>query len=156
MIKEEVDSKKVLEEFYRNLFSIKLTDEIEARRWVSKIRKKISKESSEVISKEIGVSKMVEVASKMKKGKLPGSDGLGAKVYVKMQFLCGWLKEAWEEAVRDGKMWGLARLVLIRAIHKGGEINLIKNYRLISLCNVDYKIVAKVLANRVEGDQECD
>jgi hypothetical protein len=141
----------VLEGFYSNLFSKKITDINQSNKWVGKIKNKLLKESRDKLRSEISVSEMKEVVGKMKKRKSPGSDRLGAKVYVKMEFLLEWLKVAWEEAVREGKLWESARLALIRTIHKGGEVNLIKNFRPISLCNVDYKIVAKVLASRV-GD----
>ena len=47
-------------------------------------------------------------------------------------------------------MWKTAHMCLIKLIHKKAEKDKITNYRLILLCNADYKIIAKVLAMRIK------
>ena len=61
-----------------------------------------------------------------------------------------WLLMAWNHARGVGKMWKTTRTCLIKLIHKKAEKDKITNYRPISLCNVDYKIIAKVLAMRIK------
>ena len=38
---------------------------------------------------------------------------------------------------------------MLSSLHKKRDVNLLKNYRLISLTNVDYRILGQVLANRL-------
>jgi hypothetical protein len=40
---------------------------------------------------------------------------------------------------------------IIKLIYKGGERDLLKNWRPISLLNVPYKLVAKLIANRLRS-----
>ena len=87
----------------------------------------------------------------MSKGKTPGSDGLPAEFYLTFWDI---LKEDFVEIVNncfvEGIMPESLRSALITLLFKKDDPQLLKNWRPISLLNVDYKILTKVLVNGIK------
>ncbi len=50
-----------------------------------------------------------------------------------------------------GEMTNSMKKAIITLIHKKGDKQLLSNYRPISLTNYDYKVIAFVLAHRLQG-----
>ena len=146
---EEVDAKEVLESFYGFLFAKKSTNDKAKERWLGKIEERVSLKDKQKLGEEIKREEIREAIENIKNGKAPGCDGLGIKIYKKIPFLGKWLLEAWLEAEKSRELWESARMAYVRVIYKKGDPLKIGNFRPISLCNVDYKIIAKVLAERM-------
>ena len=102
------------------------------------------------LDKDISEEEILEAVKDLNNGKAPSSDGLGVEIYKRIPLLSKWLLQAWESARSKGLLWKTARSCVIRLIHKKAEKDKITNYRLISLCNADYKIIAKVLSKRIK------
>uniref|UniRef100_A0A670KE03 Reverse transcriptase domain-containing protein n=1 Tax=Podarcis muralis TaxID=64176 RepID=A0A670KE03_PODMU len=88
----------------------------------------------------------------MKLGKAPGPDGLSAKYYKTLKdWLIHPLADVCNKILRGEKApetWKDAYITLIPKLdHDRSDV---KNYRPISLLNVDYKIFANILANRLK------
>ena len=100
----------------------------------------------------------------MKPDKSPGSDRLPAEFY---NFCLDEIGEALVEILNFCYNRSLLsesmRLAIISLLYKKGNIELLKNWRPISLLNVDYKISSKAFANRLQlilpsilnSDQTC-
>uniref|UniRef100_A0A670JT87 Reverse transcriptase domain-containing protein n=1 Tax=Podarcis muralis TaxID=64176 RepID=A0A670JT87_PODMU len=88
----------------------------------------------------------------MQLGKSPGPDGLTSKYYKTLKdYLIQPLKEVCNEIMegkKAPKSWKEAFITLIPKLES--EKTQLKNYRPISLLNVDYKIFADILANRLK------
>ena len=88
---------------------------------------------------------------RMKNNKSPGQDGLTVELYkvfwddLKDLYYASLLK-----SIQIGILPFSQRNAIISLIHKKGEKDNLKNYRPISLTNVDYKIFAHVLASRLQ------
>ncbi|KAJ1151257.1 hypothetical protein NDU88_004041 [Pleurodeles waltl] len=104
-------------------------------------------------------------ATTSKRGKTHGSDGLPVELYVELWDLIGPdLLDLYGEVVGKGSMPQSLREGMIPLLYKQkGEKEDLKNWRPISLLNVDYKLLAKAMANRlkkviekiVHPDQTC-
>ena len=91
------------------------------------------------------------VQKSMKLNKSPGLDGLPAEFYQTFWPTIGpFLVEVYQEAFSHGKLSNSQCKAVITLIPKTGDKFLLKNYRPISLTNCDYKILAFVLAKRLE------
>ncbi|KAJ1167443.1 hypothetical protein NDU88_007834 [Pleurodeles waltl] len=88
-------------------------------------------------------------ATASKRGKTPGSDGLPVELYVELWDLIGPdLLDLYEEVVGKGSMPQSLREGMITLLYKQkGEKEDLKNVRPISLVSVDYKLLAKAMAN---------
>ena len=88
---------------------------------------------------------------KMKKNKSPGQDGICVEFY-KMYW--NEVKEDLFEVVAKGlddrRLAHLQYLAIIKLLYKKGDRHNMKNWRPISLLNVDYKILSKTLAERIK------
>lgn len=86
----------------------------------------------------------------MECNKTPGSDGLPAEFYkVFWNDISDLFLNSINYAYRIGQLSVTQRRGIIKLIpKKDAELNLIKNWRPISLLNCDYKIAAKAIANR--------
>lgn len=83
--------------------------------------------------------------------KKPGADGIPAIFYKKFWALVGEKVKSEVLAVLNGvampQGWNKTVIVLIPKTNSLGKL---KDLRLISLCNVVYKLISKVLANRLK------
>ena len=61
------------------------------------------------------------------------------------------LKELYNEISEKGRMPEIMLQAVLTCIYKKGKMEDITNWRPISLLNYDYKIIAKILANRLQG-----
>uniref|UniRef100_A0A3B1K6F9 Reverse transcriptase domain-containing protein n=1 Tax=Astyanax mexicanus TaxID=7994 RepID=A0A3B1K6F9_ASTMX len=83
--------------------------------------------------------------------KSPGSDGLPAELYKKCKYqLVKILKHAYDEGIKKGKMHESFYKGILTLIHKKGSEENINNYRHLTLMNMDYKVYAKIIANKIE------
>jgi hypothetical protein len=88
----------------------------------------------------------------MATGKSPGLDGLPAEFYQRFWSLLGIdFVDVINFAYNHGQLSPSQRSGLITLIHKHGDRLDMKNWRPITLLCVDYKIVAKAIANRLLG-----
>jgi hypothetical protein len=88
----------------------------------------------------------------MKAGKAPGNDGLTVAIYRALwKYLKGPLLDALTEGIDEGCLCPSQRQAIIRLIRKKDkDPSILKNWRPISLMNVDAKLFSASLANRLK------
>ena len=89
--------------------------------------------------------------NKMKHNKSPGLDGITVEFYQTFWPLLGnFVIEVYNESYQHGSLPESQRVAVMSLIFKGGDEENIENYRPISLTNVDYRILAFTLAQRMQ------
>lgn len=84
-----------------------------------------------------------------KNNKSPGNDGITAEFYQKCWALLGpMMVDSFNVSYTNGELTNSQRQAVITLLDKGKDRSLLKNWRPISLLNVDYKITSKALTNR--------
>ena len=156
--KGEVSSDKdsilrVIRSFYENLYS-KNQSIVDGnhRELFFTNTPRLDEESRELCEGKINREECYEALKEMKMNKSPGNDGFTVEFYVTFwPHIRGILVEALNEAYDKGFLAPSQRQGVITLIEKEGKDPLsIKNYRPITLLNVDYKILSKVLAKRMK------
>ena len=88
----------------------------------------------------------------MKGNRSPGIDGLSVEFYTKFWDMLGpMLTNTFNESYDTGLLSESQRKAVLTLIFKKGAVDDINNYRPISVTNIDYKILAMVLANRMQN-----
>jgi hypothetical protein len=117
---------------------------------ISKFDPVFSKEMNRSLSKEVSKSKVHDALFSMQKGKSPGPDGLTTEFYINFyELIKEDLLKMVRESQRSEKMLGSFNSTFIALIPKKQDGKSFGDYRSISCCNVIYKIVAKVMARRL-------
>jgi hypothetical protein len=148
------DQSEILKEqvrFYKALYSNEPTDPIAQQTLLDPVEKSLNQEEKESCEGDI-TFKEAEIAVKgFKTDKSPGSDGLTSEFYKGFWNIVGhdFIAIA-NHAFTAGKLSITQRRGIISLIFKKGDKLNLKNWRPISLLNVDYKIITKVLANRLK------
>ena len=115
--------------------------------------KKITTDESIFIDRDISIQEIKLALDGLNKKSSPGYDGLS------MEFYCLFfndikelLFEYYQYCFLKGGLDEQTQLGLISLIHKGKSLSRdeVKNWRPITLSNIDYKIIAKLLANRIK------
>ena len=114
--------------------------------------KKLTCDESEDLEKDLTINEIKKIIFSMKQYKSPGLDGIINEFY---QIYWDTIKEDLFEVllemfdnieICDSQSRGMLTL-----LHKGGgDIDNIRNWRPIALLNSDYKIISKLLANRMK------
>ena len=112
----------------------------------------ISQESYEILEDDISEDEIIRAIKAMKNDKCPGTDGFPIEFY---KIFWKELSPIYQELIRDiidsGEFHISARRSLTTLIEKTSKDPLLlKNWRPLSLINVDNKILGKVLANRLQ------
>uniref|UniRef100_A0A670KGT6 Reverse transcriptase domain-containing protein n=1 Tax=Podarcis muralis TaxID=64176 RepID=A0A670KGT6_PODMU len=153
---ERTDPKEIRREFYnyyRRLYSNR--ERTNSRRIERFLRdkgvQKIPTEEKQRLNTPIGKDEIEDVIKELKRGKAPGPDGFTAGYYKEMKnVLMRPMKEIMDNILRKGELpetWKEAYITFIPK--QDADLTQVKNYRPISLLNIDYKIFAGILARRL-------
>ena len=137
-------------DFYRELYTEKQTDKDAQNFFLSNITKNLNEDEKKICEGDITLNEMDKAIKSFQNDKSPGSDGLSKEFYdcfwdilredlqltLNSAMICGNLSESQSEAI-------------ITLLYKNGERDDIKNWRPISLLNLDYKILTKCIASRI-------
>jgi hypothetical protein len=150
-VTEQDDISKEQVRFYKELYSKVPTDKVAQDRLLNLLDRKLTDEQRDSCDGQLTVGECLMAVKSMAYGKTPGSDGLPKEFYLSFWDL---LKEDFVEMANYcfsvELMPESMRQALISLLFKKEDPELLKNWRPISLLNTDYKIITKVLVNRVK------
>ena len=109
-------------------------------------------EERDSLEHDFTYEELKEVVSSFSDNKTPGEDGFTKEFYEFFYDLI-WrdLLNSYEAAFQNGSLSIFQRRRIITLIPKAdGDLKELSNWRPISLLNIDYKILTKVLAKRIE------
>ena len=150
--------------FYSSLFTADEVDPLAQRDLLSKVSARLSAEQSGSCEGELSVEECLSALQAMAHRKAPGNDGLPMEFYVKFWDVLGSdLVRVLNFCFRNNKLSKSQRRGVISLSFKKGDRLDPKNWRPISLLNVDYKITSRAIAGRllkilhvvVDKDQTC-
>ena len=136
-------------DYFNNMFSTGSCNRIEE--CLDAVQPKVSIEMQQTLSSEFSADEIKAALFQMGPTKAPGPDGINAIFYQKFWHISGdnVVSAVLELFNTSYMILDLNRtyIVLIQKIKNPVKVS---DYRPISLCNVIYKIIAKVLANRLK------
>ena len=145
---------KEVEGFYSNLWTTRTpVDNDQQDQYLNVMDGEgISEEESNTIKDPASEEDIREVIRGMANNKSPGLDGLSKEFYTSFwSYIKGDLTEVVNAVLLFGKLPESARTARVKLLYKKGDQRQLKNWRPISNLNVDYKIVSKLLTNRIKG-----
>ena len=164
----EVTSKDDIEQahfdFYSRLYSAEQTDVTFQNEFLSQIDTSLTHNERDLCEGELDLTEITSAMRGLSPGKTPGPDGLPQEFYAKFwNLLAPHLLRVFNFSLEQGFLCDSMRENVTRLLFKKGDKKLLKNWRPISLLNVDYKICSKALANRlakvlssiINEDQTC-
>ena len=113
---------------------------------------KITDMQKVMLEEEISKDEMFDAVMTLKSAATPGGDGLTVSFYKRFwKLLVDPLFAVYKRAIKERKLNRTARRGIITLIPKKlKDETLVKNWRGITICNNDYKIFAKLIANRLQ------
>lgn len=140
--------------FYQNLYTSQCTsDEVDLDNFLSMVDlPSLSEEEQKYIGGDITLEEVQQAIKSLRSGKSPGEDGLPTDFYKTFSDVVSpRLLTVFQDALKRGSLPDSMRVAIITLIHKKGkDPQQCGSYRPISLINVDAKILAKILATRLE------
>ena len=139
----------VAKDYFVNLFQAQNSDVAPV---INVIAESISGEDNLKLTSPFMIEEFKEAIFSMKPDKCPGPDGFNPGFFQKFWPICG--EEIFKQCcgwLDSGALPPTLNMMNIALIPKGDSQVSMKDWRLIALCNVVYKIVPKVLANRLKG-----
>jgi hypothetical protein len=154
--KEVTDAKQILElqaNFYENLYNNKINkDKEEIINYLKTIDvPKIDETCKDDCDGRVTLEECTKALKLMKMNKSPGNDGLTVEFYQKFWgLISNLLLQSFNESFENGQLSHSQRQAVITLLDKGKDRTLLKNWRPISLLNTDYKLLSKVIAERIK------
>ena len=114
----------------------------------------ISKEDSEACEEEITMEEMGEAILKMNNGSAPGSDGIPVEFYkIFFNDIKHILFDTFRFSFQNSTLPISQQKGIVSLLHKGKGLDKdnLDNWRPLSLTNADYKILAKIIARRIQN-----
>ena len=151
-------------EFYSSLFTACQTDKDVQTELLSNVSRSLPADQVGICEGYLSVDEVRLALEGMARGKSPGSDGLPMEFYLAFWDVLGSdLVDVLNASLDLGFLPLSQRTALISLIFKKGDRLLHKNWRPISLLNVDYKLCSRALAGRllkvlqhvIHPDQTC-
>lgn len=107
---------------------------------------------SNTLGGEITKDEVIQAILKLNKGKAPGPDGLPGEFYQEcIGQITDLLTSVFNSGIRTGKLHNSFYHGVISLLYKKGDASNLDNWRHVTLMNADYKILAKIIMNRLEG-----
>lgn len=151
---ENTEIERAFFEHYSTLFSRSAIQLEKFEREFVSLLPKIDDETRLLLESPITVEEVKEAINNLNLGKSPGPDGLSAAFY---KFLKHEISPVLTAVFREAFMLGVlppsfsaAHTILIPKTEDTVKLRQVTSYRPISLTNVDYKILMKILAKRLQ------
>ena len=137
--------------FYTNLYSFSEGSSALQNKFLSHITCKIDEDDREMLNQSFSKAEIAKCIKTFNKNKTPGIDGLPIEFYCENWEIIGNdFMEVVNYITRHKIMSKSQHKGVITLLKKDGNGSDIKNWRPISLLCVDYKIVSKLIAKRVQ------
>ena len=152
------------EAFYSDLFSREMLDLTSQRDLFSYVKSRLSESEQASCKGPLTLAEASEALQRSNRNKSPGADGLTVEFYSQFWDKLGEpLVSVFNQGLARGELPESMKASVTRLVHKKDDKRLLKNWRPISLLNVDYKICSKavsfrlsrVLGSIVDPDQTC-
>ena len=152
------------EAFYSDLFSREMLDLTSQRDLFSYVKSRLSESEQASCEGPLTLAEASEALQRSNRNKSPGADGLTVEFYSQFWDKLGeLLVSVFNQGLARGELPESMKASVTRLVHKKDDKRLLKNWRPISLLNVDYKICSKavsfrlsrVLGSIVDPDQTC-
>ena len=139
-------------EFYSNLYKKEAVDNLTDD--FLKDLPRLPEDPNRNLGLEIKLDEIKTALNQMENNKSPGPDGLTKELYTHLFDIIGPnLVKLYSYIFQEGKLTDTMRISHITLLCKNDDApHLCKNYRPISLLNVDYKIISKILSNRLRTE----
>ena len=158
------DILKAFKDFYKNLYTHERTCNL-AQDSFLKYAKPLNEEVKNTMETPFTINDFKQALTEMGKNKTPGPDGLTVEFYKYFyDDLSALFLKLVEEVYNTGRLPDSLTLSYITVLPKDNpDKTSLKNYRPISLLNVDYKIISKTISNKlrpimgtiINDDQQC-
>lgn len=144
------DMLEIVHNFYKDLYTREAEDEEEQNRFLDGVTSRISPEELIHTERELYETDLLESLGELQKNKSPGFDGVTVEYYL---FFWSELKDHLMDSIAESKMTKelseMQKRGAIRTSFKKENRDNLKNYRPITLLNVDLKIITRTLAKRM-------
>ena len=153
------DISKQLYEFFSKHFK-KRENDTNIDDWFENLEElnfnRLSEDKNKELETKINEHEILQVIKTTEDGKTPGDDGIPIEFYKEFfNELSNSLLNSFRNSLETGYMTNSQKRGIISMIpKKGKDDSKIQNWRPISLLNVDYKILAKMLATRIKKHLE--
>lgn len=149
------NSEEILEEissFYSELYCSKQNSNHNVSEFIMNVETPtLSHVSKEMCDVNITMGELSEVVNNMKENRSPGLDGLTSEFYKTCwPFIDNIVYNMIIETFDKGELCDSMKKAVVTLIYKKGNKNKLCNYRPISLTNCDYKLIAFILAKRLQ------
>ena len=135
--------------YFDNLFCASTCDQMEE--CLNVVPRKVTLDMQDTLSSEFSAEEVKIALFQMGPTKAPGPDGMNALFYQKFWHVVGdTVVDAVLDFLNNGHMLPDINHTYIVLIPKVKNLEKMSDFRPISLCNVIYKIISKVLANRLK------
>ena len=151
-------------DFYQQLYTAEQTD-LDDQIWLTdQLTNQLDDISREQCEGPITTKETTKAVMRMHNNKTPGPDSLPKEFYIHFwSVLKDHMTDVFNKNFDFGTMTESQQEAILRLLYKKEEKKLLKNWRPISLLNVDYKIAAPVIAERlrrvlpelIHEDQTC-
>ena len=155
LIENPNDIRRAQKEFYENLYTSNndagVTQNLENEFLKSESLPKLNDIDKEACEGLLSVEESYKALKSFQNNKSPGNDGLTAEFYKFFWSNLGnMMTESFNYAYHNGTLSNSQKQAVITLLEKKGkDRSYLKNWRPVSLLNVDYKIASKALANRI-------
>ena len=136
--------------FYSNLYGAEECDQGSVAELLEGLPQ-LSPEEKDLLDRELSLEELTEAVGQMTAGRAPGLDGLTADFYKHFWNLVGQdLLSVLTECLERGEMPTSCRRAVLSLLPKKGDLALLANWRPVALLCTDYKILSRVLSNRLK------
>ena len=139
--------------FYENLYTSQHPDKNEIASYINntEIDHKLTNEEGKILEGKLTIKECEDSLFQMKLNRTPGLDGLSVEFYRTFwKSLKCMIVNTFNYSYDKGEMSNTQKIGLISLLYKKNDPLLLDNYRPITLLNVDTKLLAYCLAQRIK------
>lgn len=147
----EMEIGGIVQRFYKNLFTTTTPSEEKIDELVTAVKPSVTEEMNSSLAKAFSVQEIKNAMFSIPTDKSPGPDGMNAMFYQQHWDIVGPIvSKAVMDCLNEKEDLVQINSTLVTLIPKVKEPRLVSDFRPISLCNVLYKVISKVLINRLK------